>query len=42
MKKNYLDCTNIVNEKFILLEQDTVGLTFLLKKEKSKLAELIE
>ena len=26
-EKNYLDSTNTVNEKSILLEQDTVGLT---------------
>ena len=26
-KKNYLDSINIINEKSILLEQDSVGLT---------------
>ena len=47
-EKNYLESINIINEKSILLEQDTVGLTekkecfFSVKKGKSKLAELIE
>ena len=47
-EKNYLESINIINEKSILLEQDTAGLTekkecfFSVKRGKSKLAELIE
>ena len=46
-EKNYLDNINVINEKFILLEQDAVRLTekkyfFFVKKRKPKLTELIE